>query len=494
MPIVRSWLESSYREFSLRRNRSGPRPFRPLILGVVVGVIFAGGVMGAGSSSPQQAPGGTTGAGLSIAAGPRWGQGPAGAWSPYLVTLSNDGLSDFDGTVVLLPRSPPPPGASPGLFDLNTPGRRPPETYVAPVAVLEPVRPLPNIDFSGLPPTVPPPVYTDSAGLPAAPPAAPQVWPSYQTPVTLAAGGHKTLTLLVLEAPYGYRVELRDRAGRTVASQGPTSGSAVGRSRWAVAVLGATGASDILTAAAPGTAHLSDLNVTSFVSGSDFPDNAMDLVGLQAVIVADIDTASLRPAQLRAMQTFVGLGGSLVLTGGATWQRTLDSLPNDLVPLRPTAAVITSVAPLGDGGTTTATVDTGTVTFGRVEVQSTNGTPLVVDGEYGSGRVVQMAYDPFAEPFASNAGLGAPAMEAGLGPALDGLKATQTTSPPENLWWPVLDQARDSSPGRNWPAWNLWLLGAYVLLAGPATYFLTRRRPRRDLVLVAVPLVALLLA
>jgi len=47
-----------------------------------------------------------------------------------------------------------------------------------------------------------------------------------------------------------------------------------------------------------------------------------------AIVLSDYDTAALTELQLRTLRDFVGLGGLLVLGGGAAWTRTLASLPD----------------------------------------------------------------------------------------------------------------------------------------------------------------------
>ncbi|MEJ7765305.1 MAG: hypothetical protein WKF86_07405, partial [Acidimicrobiales bacterium] len=52
---------------------------------------------------------------VTVSAGPRWGSVDAGAWTPYSVTLGNQGGVDVVGEVVLVPapEPPPKPGARP---------------------------------------------------------------------------------------------------------------------------------------------------------------------------------------------------------------------------------------------------------------------------------------------------------------------------------------------------------------------------------------------
>ncbi|TMC09408.1 MAG: hypothetical protein E6J29_13855 [Chloroflexi bacterium] len=94
----------------------------------------------------------------------------------------------------------------------------------------------------------------------------------------------------------------------------------------------------------PSARPLSVVNLTP----PDFPGSAIQLSGLSAVVIDNFDTSTLSQAQVQALQQYVGLGGSLVLGGGAGWRRTLTQLPPELVPLRPQASATVGLEPLLD--------------------------------------------------------------------------------------------------------------------------------------------------
>jgi hypothetical protein len=429
-----------------------------LVIGGGLLMLAAAQVVGAAPSEAQEPP-----AAVSIEARPRWGQSPAGAWSSYVVDVANDGVKNLDAEVVLEPRPP-----------LETDRVRP-----VPVEVFEPERP----EQPARSPVAPP--------LEGGPPA--PVWPVHRTQVTVAAGGKKTLGMVVLEAPYGYRASLRDETGRVLAMQPGATGPPAQRTGAVISVLGRTAPGDVLVTGAPEHPLLTELSVTRLEDGREFPHDPLQLSGLQVVVLADLDTTSLRSTQIQALQSFVGLGGSLVLSGGATAQRRLAGLPDRLVPMRPSATASGSLGGLGAGGATaSATLATGIIGFGRATVATAGEPPLVVEGDYGLGHVVQLTFDPFAGPFASDLSLGALGVEAGLAPALASL-ATSSASVPEHLWEPVADGRDREGEGRPWPRWGLAALGGYVLLLGPACYLLLRSRGRRDATWRCIPVAALVL-
>ncbi|MEJ7765133.1 MAG: hypothetical protein WKF86_06525, partial [Acidimicrobiales bacterium] len=120
---------------------------------------------------------------VTLTAAPKWGDAPAGAWAPYSVTVRNDGGSDVEGEVVLtaLPEPPPKPGARP-------------TTAVTRSALSPPPTVLAVGDHA---------VTTPRPGGPVAPEKAP-VWPVYRAPLAVPAGSEKTLTVMVLQAQFGF--------------------------------------------------------------------------------------------------------------------------------------------------------------------------------------------------------------------------------------------------------------------------------------------------
>src|SRR5207249_353112 len=208
---------------------------------------------------------------LSLTVSQRWETQPQpGAWSPYVVTVKDEGGADFTGDIFLVPRQ----------------GR-----------------------FNG--PQTP--------------------WPTYQARVTVGRGTQRSVLIYALEAPSGYRAEIHDLSGRVLVTAELQS---LGRSGLAVGILSDDQSADTI---------LRNINVlqaqisaSRFGSAQAFPTNAAFLTGLQAIVIDDFDTSSLSQAQVQALRDFVGFGGNLVVAGGASWRRSMLSLPTDLLPLKPT--------------------------------------------------------------------------------------------------------------------------------------------------------------
>lgn len=391
---------------------------------------------------------------VTVTAQPRWGDVPRGSWTPYSVVVRNEGGVDINGEVVLTAQPEPParPGARPEAVTTSSS----PPTVLA-IEGQAVTAPLPR--NRGASTTSPP-------------------WPTYRVPVAVPPGTEKTLTVVVLQAEFGFGVELV-AAGRVLArAAGPVP---AGKQRIAMLLLNEVTGAEAKLEALPRTAH-EGLDVIQLQAARDFPDVALHLAGLDAVVLDDFDTATLTGRQLRALQDYVSLGGSLVLGGGAAWSRTLGSLPPGLVPLRASASATVPLGPLADLLTRTtaaaAPVATGELAAGRVVLGSPGGTPLVVEADYRAGQVIQLAYDPLAEPIASDESLRSVAWDQALGRVADrwGGRITPVPPPPQlvpedQLWASTLE----ARPWPSWPKWGVGLLGAYSLVVGAAAFLVARR-------------------
>jgi len=315
---------------------------------------------------------------------------------------------------------------------------------------------------------------------------------------------------MVEEAPFGYRVELREHAGRLLADAAgpvPVGGPLVAGSNGPVPgpdrsvsllLLSDVAGADVTLEALPQDL-LNGADVIQLRSVQEFPSAALELAGLDAVVIDDFNTSTLTTEQRRALADYVSLGGRLLLGGGAAWSRTISSLPEGLTPLRPTSVVTASLAPLADlvghTSTLTAAVATGTMAAGRAVLGAPGGPPLLVEAGYGSGSVVQLAYDPLAEPFASDHLLQSLAWDQGAARVIwqFGSLIASGGSPPvvpeDQVWRPVLG----SEPWPAWPLWGMAGMALYSLLVGPAT-LLAARRARRRAAWAVLPVVVALAA
>ncbi|MBO0682020.1 MAG: hypothetical protein J2P45_02600 [Candidatus Dormibacteraeota bacterium] len=395
---------------------------------------------------------------VSITVAHRWGTPlAAGLWSPYTVTVHNVGAGTFEGDAVLVPNA-----SQNGGF--------------GPVAV--------------------------------------QSLPTYRTHVIVPNGSDRSVTVYLVEANSGYHAELRDTNGTLVSSAQPASAP---RAIGAVGVL-----SDVARAAQKISAPLSGLSqvnvaVAGFAGAQDFPSSAVELSGLNGLIVDQFDLGTLDQAQMRALRDFVGLGGALIEVGGASWRRTFSHIPSDLVPMAPSETAEASMSPVavlaGQSSDASVQVATGLVApWAHVAVAAPDSRPLVVEGAYGSGRLVEIAFDPLAPPLDTQPNLAvmswAQAITRGLsggartgpgpGPVPPFGPGGPTTPlggggpgsllPNPGLLWQVLNDSGTSAQ----PPLGLLagLFGVYVLLLTLGLYVLLKAAGRRGLLWVAVPALA----
>src|ERR1700682_926994 len=245
--------------------------------------------------------------GVSVSVNARWGMPAPSTWIPYEVVVRNDGAADFEGDVVLAPAAAP--------FQQG---------------------------------------YTPS-----------DQFPHYSKHVTVAHLGQVKVEIMVFDASFGYSAEVRDTSGTMVAKA--TLSQSSNPPAYTVGVLSDARGADIVIqgAASLPTAVLA----TRFNGATDFPTSALDLTGLQAIVIDGFDSASLSQAQMRALTDFVGLGGNLVIAGGASWRRTILPLPPELVPLRPNNSHEGSLQALADlagqKSSVTATLTTGDLVGGK---------------------------------------------------------------------------------------------------------------------------------
>jgi hypothetical protein len=392
--------------------------------------------------------------GLSLQLSIGWDGGAvAGSWIPYQVNIRNDSSSrDFTGSLVIRPRGPS-QGTGTGGSSLGT-------------------------------------TYSQNLSVPHASQKTLTIYGAY---LDMSGGGS------------GYVAELDDKGGRMVA-RSPLA--VVGSGRLAVGLL-----SDSLQAAG----QIKDVPLLAASTGvvqlnpQSLPGSAALLSGLGAIVIDNFDTSALSQAQDQALEQYVGLGGQLVLAGGAGWRRTLSQLPAQLVPLQPQGTAAASLDPvldlLGEHTALVAPSVVGALAPGaRVVLADTAGNPLLAELNYGSGRVVEVAFDPADEPVASHAGEARASWAAVLdrvAPSAMGNSKPFSVGvilapgpgqlvPNHGAADDVLSALLNDTPANSLPPLRILggLLIVYILIAGPLNYGVLRRLRRRELMWVTIPLVA----
>jgi len=232
----------------------------------------------------------------------------------------------------------------------------------------------------------------------------------------------------------------------------------------------------------------------SQLRASDLPDQAQGWEALDALVVAGADTGTLSAEQRAALGLWLAEGGKLLIVGGINWQPGVAGL-GEFLPLDPESTQ--SIASLSALSTyfktdplpeTTASLTTGTLRPGAEVLIAQAGLPLLVRREIGFGEVYFLAADPALQPLSD---------WDGMETLYSHLLAVQV-APPRWAQWPWESYAADNAlatlPELGLPSFVLicgWL-GFYLLMIGPANYFLLRRLKRPELGWLTVPgLVAL---
>jgi len=165
-----------------------------------------------------------------------------------------------------------------------------------------------------------------------------------------------------------------------------------------------------------------------------------------------------------------------------------------MVPLKSTGSTQASLAPLADlalqSTVAVATVITGELRRGRALLESAERIPLIVEQAYGAGKVLQLAFDPLAEPVAGNDALGALAFDQALARSVNSWGTNRAIAPQDQLWSSTFVRPP-------WPRWSLGEAGlpiAYLALVIPVAFAVSRTRSRRRLMWATIPCATLLFA
>jgi hypothetical protein len=318
----------------------------------------------------------------------------------------------------------------------------------------------------------------------------------YQAPVTLPADATKHITVYVPGSGIGGSVSVSFTGRKALLARAGVYPVGVDNGTLLIGALGSS-SSDI---AWIGSAI--QHSVTTHVvplSAATLDPVAQALSTFDIIVLTDTDSSQLDGAQLQALEAYVRGGGSLLLVGGPTWQRTLRPLPAALLPGRLGGTRLLSdlhgLAPLGAvpaGGRSAVSVlrhPDGTVWA------SQGGVPLVVRREVGEGVVEYLAFDPALSALPPGS------------PILQHIVAMAAPAAVTRTWAPGGFRARFEAVFRtmaltselaNVPAQTLPLLAVfaglallYVLVLGPANFLILRRLGRQHLALVTMPALSL---
>src|SRR6187399_2171493 len=220
----------------------------------------------------------------------------------------------------------------------------------------------------------------------------------FGTPAELATGSRKQFLLYALPPAFGGNMKVQLVAGDKIVKEAPVAVALHDQTQLVVGVVAENpakivGQLDLL----PNQNGIAPVIVP--LTTADLPERIQAWSALDRLIWQDTDTASLESAQLAALRTWIAGGGRLVLIGGTSGADILSSLPDELLPYRPSANLDVDPASLRSilGG-----VPQGAATLTACAGDPDAGHALAVSGDrviaadlaFGSGSVTLLGFDP----------------------------------------------------------------------------------------------------
>lgn len=318
----------------------------------------------------------------------------------------------------------------------------------------------------------------------------------YQAPVTLPADAGKRVTVYVPGSGIEGQVSASFMEGSTVLGRASVFPVGVDTGTLLIGVL--AGSPQDYAWIAPAIQH----RVTTHVARLD-PETLDPVAGaldtFDAIVLADADSSQLDAAQMAALERYVQNGGTLVLVGGPTWQKTLHPLPATLIPGRLAGMRVVSdlhgLSSLGAGPPRGRSVVSVLAHPDGTVWSSQGGVPLVVRKQLGGGALEYLAFDPSLTGLPSGA------------PVLQHLVAMTAPAAITRTWAPggfrtrfdtIFQNIALTNELANVPASTMPLLVVFALLTvlyvvflGPLNFLVLRRLGRQQLALVTMPALAL---
>jgi hypothetical protein len=312
--------------------------------------------------------------------------------------------------------------------------------------------------------------------------------PEYVVPLTLPAGAKKRVPI-DLPAFNGSTISVQLRAGGAKIQEQNVQLLGMAQDALLVGLLSDDELGIPALTRLGGEREAASATQVARLTAATFPASGALLDQYDILALSRFDTGSMSPGQMQALESWVARGGTLLLGGGPEWKRSFAALPPALLPVQVTGVRDVDLAGLaavaGKPVTGKAAVSVGQPQGGEV-LASSGEVPLVVVDRVGSGKVIYLAADPSLEPMAGWAGL--PDM-------LDRLLTGRVHSEyidgnnKDNMMMNALQQL----PGLGLP--SPWLLGGllagYLLLVGPLSYWVLKRKDRREWLWAVVPILSL---
>lgn len=310
----------------------------------------------------------------------------------------------------------------------------------------------------------------------------------YGTPVELATGSRKEVILYAQPPSFGSSVKVQLVSEDKVVAEATVAIALHDAYQLVVGVV-AENPAKIVGGLNLLANQMGSLPVVVALKPADLPERLQAWAPIDRLVWQDTDTSSLTPGQVQALRGWIAGGGRLVITGGTAGADSLNALPDDLLPYRPTAVldidptVLRPVLGSVPEGATTLTAYAGAEGAGR---------PLAISGDrvvaadlrLGNGSITLLGFDPTVSWLADAKG---DASTATLWRRLLPQRTTGTVS--------LADDSQIASAVTNLPslalpplAGLLVLLFGYIVLVGPVNYLVLRKLDRREWAWATAPI------
>lgn len=233
--------------------------------------------------------------------------------------------------------------------------------------------------------------------------------------------------------------------------------------------------------------NLSEKTSVFFLDRDTFPESQRVMENFAVLIIDDFDTATLGDAQKKALKNWVDNGGLLVLGTGVQAQKVLSGLDFVDVSLNGTQSVSGISAPDGTALSLSAPLIVAGISAEKASVKwEANGTPLTSLMPYGGGYVLLNHFALGLAPFANM-----PQQTA----VLKGLCSGLYDAEGENAGAEITNQLRyaaNSFPSVTGSSIVVIFLavGIYIVLAGPVMYLVLKKKDRRELGWITIPVLS----
>ena len=233
--------------------------------------------------------------------------------------------------------------------------------------------------------------------------------------------------------------------------------------------------------------NLSEKTSVFFLDRDTFPESQSVMENFAVLIIDDFDTATLGDAQKKALKNWVDNGGLLVLGTGVQAQKVLSGLDFVDVSLNGTQSVSGISAPDGTALSLSAPLTVVGISAEKASVKwEANGTPLTSLMPYGGGYVLMNHFALGLAPFANM-----PEQTA----VLESLCRNLFPDGMANARVEIANQLRYAADRFPSVAGNIMfviflVVGVYIVLAGPVMYIVLKKKDRRELGWITIPVLS----